>query len=84
VARGDPFRQRRGQPEGAPQARFLSRHFPIIVLVIKSRQMKNSMQREDFHFEPGRMAKPRSILGSNVGRDGNFPGESSFAVSLAR
>jgi hypothetical protein len=64
-----PFDQGNRQPERPAQVRLFPRHFTIITLVVKARQMQDSMQHEDLDFLHCRMSKSDSILQGNVGRD---------------
>jgi hypothetical protein len=58
----DSFDQGRRQPERPAQPRFFARHFTIIALMVKARQMKNPVQRQNLDFLGSRMSKPRRIL----------------------
>jgi hypothetical protein len=75
--------QGRWEPERPAQIRFLPRHLTIIALVVKTCQMENPMQHQDFHFEGGRMTEARRILQGNFGRDRNLSGK-SFSVAIDR
>jgi hypothetical protein len=68
----DSLNQASRQPERPAQCGFLARHFTIIALVVKARQMKDSVQRQNLDFLGGGMSEPGRILQCNVGGDGDF------------
>ena len=51
------------------QCQFFARHFTIIALVVKARQMKNSMQCKDLDFVGNGMPQPYGVLQRDVGGD---------------
>lgn len=66
------FDQRLRQVQSPTKFRFLSRHSSIIALMIEARQMKNSVECQNFNFCRGGMAKPNCVLDSNLAGDRNF------------
>jgi hypothetical protein len=67
----DSFDQSNRQSECPAQLRFLARHLTIIALVIKPRQMENSMKHENLDFLGNRMPEPYGTLQGDVRGNGD-------------
>jgi hypothetical protein len=57
------------QPEPSPQRYFLTRHLPVVALMIETRQMKYSVQSKNLHFLRNGVAQAHSILRRDIGRN---------------
>jgi len=72
VLRERTLDQSNRQAEHLTEFLFFARHLTIIALVVKTRQMKNSVQRENLHFLGRRVSEAQSILQGNLGGDGDL------------
>ncbi len=67
--------QGRRQPERPAQCRLFTRHFTIIALMVKARQMKDPVQRQNLDLLAHRMSQPHRILPGNVSGNRDIPGQ---------
>ena len=67
----DPFDQCSRQPECPAQLCFFPRHLTIIALMIKARQMQDSVQGQNLDFLRQRDVLDDGVLTRNVGGDGD-------------
>src|SRR5271165_734637 len=78
AARSGSLNQGLRHPKRQSQFGFFARHCTIIALVVKARQMENSVERQNLDFLGNGMSETYGILARNVGRDGNVAGQLSF------
>ena len=75
-----PLDQGDGQFQQPAQCDLLARHLSIIALVVKARQMKNSMQRQNLDFRGRRMSEAGCVLRGDVGGDCDLAGKKPLSA----
>ena len=83
-SRLDSFNQGGRQPKRPAQLRFLARHFTIIALMVKARQMQYSVQRQNLDFLRRGMPEAERILKRNVGGDRDLARQLRCVARLLR